>query len=384
MADHSIWSPSAFDRWSACPASALATKDCPRVDTDASRRGTWMHAVAQSVFDASPELENEIAEGLEEFGSDQNMVDVKKATDYVQALIDSCSILEEPEVNFEVRVALPSPNEDVFGTVDVLLYDRSARTLYVIDYKFGFRGVDATDNGQLRTYASAAVQTLFNGEVDTVIVLILQPSAPQWLKVDSLSVVELRIWTGSVLYPALMAAHQTDAPFIPSEDACRYCPLAKSEDGCPAQTSQVMDIFDQVADTSLVNADFGDLLPKIRLMEQFISSVWTRAQAHMLDGGSIDGYKLVKGVTKRKWADPTAAEKWLAARKIPKDQRTETRVIGIPAAEKLLADYLKTNARMQKAFEGLIVRPEGKLTLARDDDRRTAVSTYNPIMEDMI
>jgi hypothetical protein len=81
MADHSIWSPSSFARWSACPASALATKDAPRVDSDASRRGTWLHAVAQSRFAPSAELEQFISEGMAEFGSEENLAAVAQATD---------------------------------------------------------------------------------------------------------------------------------------------------------------------------------------------------------------------------------------------------------------------------------------------------------------
>jgi hypothetical protein len=379
--EHSIYSPSAWERWSTCPGSAKLTADMPEETSEHAERGTWMHEQVENVL-----LGRDVSGPESVWDTTDNWIAINQVVDYVRALIDRCSVIEPAKVWYEDRLELGAGYDDVFGTGDLRIFDHSENRLYVVDYKFGHTLVKAKDNGQLLMYASMAMNNMYwpVGVVkpDFITMIILQPASPALVNEWTIDRDYLWEWINNELYPAISAAEAENAPFVPSASACKYCPASGD---CPAQTQQSIEVFEKF---DVVQADvqhYPDLLPQLETMEEFIKGVRKQALKALLDGAKIPGYKLVKSTTKRKWADEEKAEKWLAARKIPKDQRTVTKVVGIQAAEKLLKGVLNDNPRLQNNFGKLIHKPEGHPIMAREDDNRAEVTVTNPLLNgDMI
>lgn len=79
--------------------------------------------------------------------------------DFIGGLIGDAA---DAYIVLEYKVAAPSIHEQLFGTADCLIWIASTRTLIVVDYKYGFAGVDVgtveAPNKQLEAYAIAAIE----------------------------------------------------------------------------------------------------------------------------------------------------------------------------------------------------------------------------------
>lgn len=381
---HSIWSPSAWTRWGVhCPASALFTKDMPDTTSEYAERGTWMHERVDGELTGSGHTPEQLDNP---YNTPANWKDIEFAVAYIEELISMASLFEEPTIMYEQQIALAPPYDDVFGTCDFWMWDKTDKTLYVVDYKFGHAEVEAEDNGQLMLYAVMAINQLrgmekvpegayFDG-VDYVHLTIIQPRGGRKIKSHRMTVSELGTWWNDTAKPAIRLAHHDGAPFNPHSDACKYCP---ANGKCPAQRQQAIKAFDEAqTEPATDEPDYAHDLKLAQKMEEWIKGVRSAAMSYLTKGGSIEGYKLVRGVTHRRWVDPEKAERWLASRGLKKDERTVTTIIGIPAAEEKIKGIIKDNPRLQSNFDKLIEQPEGRLTLAPDTDKRPAVVVENP------
>jgi hypothetical protein len=210
-----------------------------------------------------------------------------------------------------------------------------------------------------------------------VTLMIRQPKLPQGGSVHRMRFGHLMNWWNGEGEDAIIAARQEDAPAIPGPQ-CKWCPISGN---CPEQRQDMLSLVD---DHPLTTDDgLGHLLERLPELEAFIKGVRNIALDRLKKGLPVPGYKLVQGQTKRKWIDEDKVDRWLASRKIPVADRRVTRVIGIPAVEELLAEELKTNKRLRSSLDKLIYKPEGKPTLARDTDKRDAISVTNPVLEDI-
>ncbi len=154
---------------------------------------------------------------------------------------------------------------------------------------------------------------------------------------------------------------------------------------CPEQTNLALDAFEQNSKNvnDLREDGIAELLQQLPMIESWAKAVRSVAQNRMEGGEEIQGYKLVRKTTKRRWADEEKAERWLAARKVTKDERTVTKLISIAQAEKKIKDTLKNNPRLQTNFGKLINKPVGAIVMAPANDKRPEVQndTSNPLLD---
>lgn len=381
--EHSLYSPSAFERWSLCPGSVALTKDMEEVDSPAALRGTWMHEQAECLLTEEPFGEDVRSS---EWSTDENWDKIHMAVDAARAIIEECSLFEPPQVYSETKVSFLGDDADVFGTNDLSIYDRSEKTLYVCDYKFGSMLVPAYRCGQLLMYACMNVAMMdYHDRPETIVLVVIQPEAPNLVDRWSLTMDELNTWLEEEGEPAIRKAKTPNAELVPGEKQCRWCPASGV---CPAQKAQVDDILDMVDDTAksgmrtLTHNELANILPELKSIEVFIAAVRKQAIGYMEKGYPITGYKLVRGTTRRKWADEKKVDTWLSRRGIKAADRRVQKLIGIPEAERLLADQLKDNPKLKANFEKLIFKPEGAITLAEESSNKTAVDTGNPLLDD--
>jgi hypothetical protein len=286
-------------------------------------------------------------------------------------------IIEEPWYDCEVPIKSADYPDKLFGTADIALYNKDYHILHIIDYKFGRHRVPAEYNRQLMIYAKLATDSLHLAPA-MVRLVIIQPALEDHPDEWTVARDDLDEWWTTEAQPAIEAALAPEPAHNPSADACRWC---KASGGlCKAEMDPLLDLLDNSPTEGKVVPvdDIGEALKMAGRMEIFVRNVRQLALQKALDGETIPGYKLVKKITRRRWADTDKVDKFLARAGLKVDERRITKPIGIPKAEKLVKPWLNTKRR-QDAFEALITRPEGDLTIAPETDKRPAVTPENPL-----
>jgi hypothetical protein len=179
-----------MERWNkdACPGSIQSCIDAlPLVQHPSAAEGTRGHLYLELVL-------GDLYLGRRFFTADlpsitrTTKLGVELACNIVEKLISNgCKLID-----VECRVKI---NEDVWGTVDILLYDQINNMLMVLDYKNGTWPVPAKDNLQLLCYAWACWLTHHQSHPDMQRICygIIQPNSSdhQYFTTDIKSIVEL-------------------------------------------------------------------------------------------------------------------------------------------------------------------------------------------------
>jgi hypothetical protein len=261
------------------------------------------------------------------------------------------------------------------GTADVILYDPTSGALRIIDAKFGtgYRvpaaGYDFLGNRQLLLYALGALDEL-EGLLDLVAIELIVVQPP----LDHIDIYELSVESllefGERLRQATTLALSFPPPAYPGELQCRWCPARAT---CVPLEAHIRETLvgdfdlDMAPETVVADLDSEHLSTRMQALE--LLKIWgaaleQEAFARLVAGGVVPGWKLVEGRTQRRWVDYDKALTVLS-RLFGKKQVTESKLLGIPAAQKLAG-----KERWPKLEEKLVVRPAGKPTLVRDADPR--------------
>jgi hypothetical protein len=381
---HPLFSPSSAHRWLHCTASAMLLQQA-HVQGEAEEETSYYAAegtLAHLDFAAALMGNMRVQPGrVNQHGHDilwtpDHALDVDVAVGWVRELGTGHMLVEQA---LAMPVAWGSTTESLFGTADVLLQAmKRQHVLHVADLKFG-RGqrVFAKDNPQLMLYGAMAddhLGFLFEG-ITMVQLHILQPRLDHW---DSwmVSVRALREWVRDTVKPAIESAY-TEPRYAPSDEACRWCPAVPS---CKAARDKVLELFDALPVEPQPEQEYegiglmdegqlGSFIEKLGLLEIVANAARREALERLLQGKAIPGWKCVEGRTQRRWgAKEEEVVNTLMGMNIEPWKRT---VISPSQAQKAVG---------RKAFEGsaaeqLVVKPEGRPTLAPESDKRPA---FNP------
>lgn len=365
---HALLSPSSAARWCTCPGSVGLTKDMPEEASPYADDGTRMHAKAAAAITARQPIPAQP-------GSPEELLN-----EYINFVIDesrgSTLMIEQP-----LDIGKITGEKGAKGTADAVVV--KSDVVHVIDLKWGAGvPVDAENNRQLSIYAMAALD-LFTDSTDfkRVRMTIVQPRVGDgrprsWeISVEELNALraEIRKHAATAMQ---MAAGIIEPTFCPSKDACRFC---KARGCCKHFAASALSAagiepqFDSM-DQPMTPAERGRLLDAVPVVEAWLKHFTDESLKLALDGGELPtGYKLVRGRPGvRKWADDEAAEKMLAGMKVPKAERTVSKVISPTAAQKLVKAQKLSEAQWSK-LEVLVTRSEGALALAPESDKRPAV-----------
>ena len=236
--DHALFSPSASKRWLTCPASIQRSMGRENVSTKPAQIGTAAHWVLEHALsfdmDALDFIGCVAPNGIDI--DDEMCSHVQAAIDWVRSQLEPGSeLIVESRVDIyealEIENHLSEDDSEeerylpvIYGTVDIQIIHPDG-SLTIADYKHGVWGISVKRNTQLELYAIGAIHHL--GYVpEKVNLVILQPrnggiKALQTTG-DGITSNELMYWY------AVNRALLTDAPAIPTTDACNFC-LAKHE-----------------------------------------------------------------------------------------------------------------------------------------------------------
>jgi hypothetical protein len=390
---HAFFSPSSADRIVSCPASLLQTKDLPDTPSFEAVEGTVAHFIHEACL-----TQNVLASVFVGVRADvllptdhlseaewaliKDFVVTAEMAEYVQESVDYCRSL--PGRHFiEQRLSIDpwTPIPGQFGTSDFIAADFEGRTLYCVDLKYG-RGVKvyAENNAQLALYALGALHDLEPyGEFEHIVICVSQPRLDhrdEW----RLEVRDLYAF-GALIASRFTQALEPDAPFGPSEKACKFCKLKPT---CPALYARALELAQGMFDNLEAEITTPDtertwplsapavkplgpkhlaaVLANASLLRGFLDEVEGHATHTLMQGQDVPGYKLVEGRSNRKWKDLEAARALLEKHQVAFYHEPDP--ISPAEAEKNLPKAVRPE------LAPLVVKPAGKPTLAPVTDKR--------------
>lgn len=381
---HAVLSASAAGRWLNCTPSARLEEKIGRDEPSSyAQEGTLAHELAELYM-----LHDVLGKCDDQTFSDRfdsimnNPLFSEEMLDVVPTYVDYCdeqykaALAEDSEaiIEIEQKLDLTAYVRESFGTADCTII--GGTLLEVVDYKHG-KGVPvyAEWNKQLMLYGLGALRKydiLFG--IEEVRLTIVQPrinNISSW----QISVDELMQWATEELIPKAELAWEGKGELV-AGDWCKFC-VAKNR--CRALYEKSVEIakYEFQDPELLTDEEIADILARIPQFEEWANSIKEYANDRAINYGKVwPGFKLVEGVSRRKWLDEDAVAEAIFSR-IP--EATEDQVYDMK---------LRTITQLEKTFgkkvvaeqlSDVIVKPQGKPTLVPLSDKRPALGLEEAI-----
>jgi hypothetical protein len=232
ITEHAPLAPSSAPQWGRCSGSVAANRDAPDIPNERTEGGTASHWVAEQLFEASHKGAGVMPEAwVGQVAPNGVVVDeemVEGAVAYYDDVIRIYNQVEDPageQLFIEKRVYMPHIHEDNWGTLDAALWVPTADTLYMWDYKYGHREVEATLNLQLINYTAGIMQKCHLMNTSTTVVMrVVQPfcyHAPEPIREWVTTVKDLQFWWAKLREKANQALGNN--PLMTAGTHCRDC-----------------------------------------------------------------------------------------------------------------------------------------------------------------
>lgn len=366
--DHARLSPSAAERWLACPASIqMAAKAPPGSDVDSvyAREGTAAHSLGESKARTQLLLTESARPNLAEWDE----AEMDRYTDaYVALLRDKMQEYPGTALLLEQRMNTGVPH--CWGTGDAVLV--STQHVEVVDLKYGAGvAVSAYENPQLMLYGLGALDTYGDllGEPTLVRMTIFQPRIGDSGSVSSYELTpdELRAWRADVVLPRAEEALGDNPSFGPGEKACRWCPAA----GVCRPRMEAATRHDFATDPNILDAgDIGALMGELPAIRQWCDAL----EAEALDRAysraeEIPGWKVVLTRGRRSITNSKAALERLMEYGYSPEDVGDFKPKTLGALEKLVG-----RESLSDILGDAVTKSEGKPSLVAESDPRPAVN----------
>lgn len=369
---HALLSPSGSHRWMHCTPSARLEENLPESTSPAAEEGTVAHELAEYALEKY--INGEYMPLLDELPTPKHIAASqyyspemdKYVSDYVCYVCDIFEKVEDAEMHIERKFDLTSYVPECFGSCDCDIVGK--KVLNIIDLKYG-KGVqvDAKDNSQLMMYALGVLRTLSparQAEIETVRMHIAQVRLGNY-SVFEMSARDLTHWGIHVLRPTAEKAFAGQGNTIVGSH-CKFC---KFKAQCRAQRDALVRDFETLGDTKALTLDeIGDLLQKVDMYSDWLSSVKSHALAEALAGKTVTGWKLVEGRSNRIITDEEKAVEILVGLGFAEDELKNHKLKGIGDLEKMVG-----KKALALSLGDVITKPKGAPTLAPESDKREAL-----------
>ena len=398
MSQHALLSPSSAHRWLNCPLAPRLEAQLPEQTSDYAREGTTAHSVCEIA--AKKHFKKvkaaEYTRKIKKLKTDPLWNDemLHTAETYVDHLAErAMSFEKEPYVAFEVKVDISDYVPEAFGRCDCAMFGDD--TLIITDYKHG-KGVpvSAKNNPQLMLYALGALklyQPLFGNALQKVGIFIDQPrlnSYEGWF----CNVADLLSW-GEEIKPKAQMAYMGFGEYH-AGDWCQFC---RANGICSAQAKQQVSAFDDFAEAVgkpgiltpeeakmvegpgrtisentaiLTPNEIGTILERGKNLVDWYEKVKQKALESILAGTKVPGWKAVEGRSIRVWSDQDKALEKLQESGIERAAIYDS----VPKTLSQLETTLGKK-RFAELVGEFVVKPQGKPTLANEQDSRKEYSS---------
>ena len=386
---HALLSASSAEKWIHCPPSARLEASMPDKESDDAKMGTLAHSIGelklQKLFTDKNMTERTYRSRLkklqqEEFYEPEMDGYTDEYVDYVSGI--AFGFPGQPFVAIEKRVDYGPWAREGFGTSDcIIIYGNE---LHVIDFKYG-KGIPkkAENNSQLLLYALGAYNEfgmLFN--IEDVHLHIVQPRTGKntsWCT----SLAGLLSWGETVIRPVAEQAWEGKGEFHPADycsgDTENYCKdgFCKAYGRCRATADKNMGLMKKAWNKEqgqknlppLISwEEAGELLKEAMFLKKWVQELENTVLGKIVSGGEVPGWKIIEGKSYRQISDADAAFAELVKAGYDEAILYERKPIALGALEKTLS-----KEHRQEILSKYIVKPQGKPTLAPEDDKRPAM-----------
>lgn len=365
MGRHALLSASASKRWLNCTPSARLETQFSDDESPYAAEGTAAHALAEH------KLKRALKRRSKRPVSDYDCDEMEECTDdYVSYIMEQVQEAElcctDPVVLIEQHLDYSRYVEGGFGTGDCLIV--ADGILSVVDLKYG-KGllVEADNNPQMMLYALGALE-LFDViyDIDRIRMTIYQPRLEN-ISTWEISVEELQSWVEEVLVPKARLAARGEGEYC-SGSWCRFC---KARNQCRARTENFLKLAQMEfrPPALLEEGEIAEVLSVADELAKWAADVYSFATDEaIVRGRQWSGFKLVEGRSNRKYtSEEDVAE---AAKTAGYTDIYNSSLIGITEMERLLG-----KKQFQEILGGLVYKPQGKITLVPESDKRQPVET---------
>lgn len=376
---HAILSPSASSRWLKCPASVRMARDLPPQEESVyAREGTQFHTLAEltgrhRLLDGdAAEYERDYLDWALETDADWHEDQLQYLEDFILFLEECLEEEEGSQLFLEVRVDTGIPG--CWGTADaIIVYSDRLR---VIDIKYGAgQRVSALENSQARLYGLGALKTVVHDPltIQTITNTIWQPRMDN-ISEETLTRRELLKWAESVRPVAALALTE-EAPFGPSEDACRWCPVAGT---CAPRMRYMLD-QDYGNPDFISGEEMAEAFSRTSGLKQWISDIEDAAlKMAYEDAGSVPGFKVVQSGGRRVIPDKEKAIEALVQAGYRQSDVSQRSIVTLAKLEKLTGGP----EELQQVLGDLLGKSEGRLSLAPESDSRPPADAVHSAQSD--
>ena len=365
MTAHSEKGPSSSSRWINCTPSAKLCADFPNVGSSFAQEGTDAHELCEYLL--KKELGQDVKDPTEDltYYNQEMQEHCEDYRDYVMELVAKAKqntkdvvVMVEQQIQYERFV------KGGFGTADCIII--ADGVLNVVDFKYGM-GVEvkAEGNTQMQIYALGALE-IFDVlyDIDTVQMTIFQPRLSN-ISTATMSRDDLYKWAEEVLKPAAEEADAGTGEFH-TGDWCRFC---RAKHVCRERAKKNLKLasYEFASPPLLSDEEITEILSKVDSLISWANDVKEYALQEAVDGKNWAGFKLVEGRSVRKYTNEEEVAN--LAMKAGYD----------PYQKKMKTITELTKEMGKKKFEEilgkLVVKPQGKPVLVREDDKRPALNT---------
>ena len=365
MAAHSVYPPSSAKRYMNCTPALKLEQQFEDEQSPYAEEGSAGHALAEHLI--KKYLKKKSKRPVSDYYTDELVEAVDEYVGYcigqIEAAKQECS---DPVFEVERRTDISRHIEGCFGTADMVIV--TDHKIHAIDLKLG-KGVmvDAEHNEQLMIYGLGILdfyEILY--DIETVALTIVQPRLKH-LSTWEISVEDLKKWAKEELEPKARMALAGEGEFR-AGDHCRFC---KARFTCRARAEEYLKLARmEFAEPALLSDDeIAEVLLKADTLKKWAEEIYAYAQNEaVVNHRQWPGFKLVLGKSNRKYTDENEAAK--AAKKAGYTDIYKTSLIGITDMEKLMG-----KKKFSEILGSLVYKPEGKVTLVPELDKREAVKT---------
>ena len=368
---HALLSASSAHRWLECPISVRMTADLPDTAGEAAAEGTLAHSIVEERLDSIIANGKWPKKASAKLRMDERYRPVMEEhadtmVGYVMDIFDGLNDgIHDPILMSEQWLDFSRWVPDGYGTGDALVI--ADGVIHVIDYKYG-KGVPvyAEGNPQLRLYALGAYEAydaLYN--IRDVHTHIVQPRLESQTT-EVLTAEELLKWADEYVAPRAQMAMEGDGEPNPGE-WCRFC---RARATCRARAEQQLSLarYEFKSPLVLTPEEIGDILGRVDELSKWAKSVKDYAlQSAVANGESFPGWKLVRGRANRKLTDEAEVAAILTEHGFPPEQIYSLK--GLTDLEEVVG-----KKQLADLLGDLIVKPEGRPTLAPESDKRQAIT----------
>ena len=362
---HAVLSASSAARWIACPPSARLNAEKSDAPSEYAAQGTDAHTLCE--YKLRKALGMKVRDPTKNLASyDTEMEECAEAyCQFVMELVGQFRAeSKDTMVSVEQRVDFSAFVPDGFGTADTLII--SGKTVCIVDYKHG-KGIEVSADGnpQMMCYALGCIQ-MFDGlyDIDTVRMVIFQPRLGN-ISESTISKADLLAWAHDTLVPAAKLAYDGEGDFCAGAH-CRFCKL-KATCRKRAEYNLALAQYDFEMPPTLEDAEVEAVLEKADALAAWVSDIKEYALQRAIQGKKWMGWKLVEGRSNRKYTDEAAVANIV---KEAGYEPYEQKLLGITAMTGLLG-----KSKFEELLGSLIVKPQGRPTLAPMSDKRPAMNT---------